>query len=644
MIPESFLQELLSRVDIVELISKYVPLKRAGKSFVACCPFHKEKSPSFNVSQSKQFFHCFGCGASGNAIGFLMKYEDLSFPEAVHKLAEMYGLQVPEDSGEKRRRIQAKNLYDLMQEACDYYRQCLQDNSRATEYLKNRAIGLSTCSRFGLGYSPDSWQALQTVFGQQLYNSPQLDEKNGCGLVIHSENGKTYDRFRGRIMFPIRNRRGQVIGFGARTLHGDEHPKYLNSPETPIYHKSSEIYGLFEGSDSIRERKRVIVVEGYMDVIQLSQAGFGETVAALGTAITSEHIIKLLRMVDTVYFNFDGDPPGQHALARAMTAALPVVSDTQTLRFVVLPPEHDPDSFIKALGVPEYEKELENSLTLSEFLLRNVKEGLDLSSDEGRSQCLARARPLITSMKNAPLLRAQIVDQLAMIGRTTQDELLQRFGLRVATRQALPLPARQQPRWKNRWLTQTSQNAVREIPAPVADKLQIVLSYLLSHPELAMEFSNRIEEFAGSGSLLEQEITEVWRASCAGEEPLTQTQVLLAALSASPHIALYQSLVAREMELNTPIDVARAEISTAFNRIELDKAMEESREIASSSNPDLPRYQALQTRINTLKKQIQTSIQAQDDAFQSQEIRKRELIGAPNVLRKAITVKDPFAS
>lgn len=642
MIPESFLQELLSRVDIVDLIGKYVPLKRAGKSFVACCPFHKEKSPSFNVSQSKQFFHCFGCGASGNAIGFLMKFEDLSFPDAVRKLSEMYGLQVPEDAGAQRRRIKAKNLFDLMQEACDYYRQCLQDNSRAIDYLKNRGIGLATCSRFGLGYSPDSWQALQAVFGQ-LYASPQLDEKDGCGLVIHSENGRVYDRFRGRVMFPIRNRRGQVIGFGARTLNGDEHPKYLNSPETPIYHKGNEIYGLFEGADSIRERKRAIVVEGYMDVIQLSQAGFSEAVAALGTAITSEHIIKLLRMVDTVYFSFDGDPPGQHALARAMTAALPVVSDTQTLRFVVLPPEHDPDSLIKALGAEAYEKELKESLTLSEFLLRNVKDGLDLASDEGRSQCLARAKPLITSMKNAPLLRAQILDQLAMIGRTTQDELLQRFGLRVAPRPAVALPGAGLPRWKNRWQTKAPREAIREKPAPVTDKLQVVLSYLLSHPELAMEFSNRIEEFAGSGSLLEQEITEVWRAACAAEEPLTQTQVLLAALSDSPHIGLYQSLVAREMELNTPVDVARAEISTAFNRIELDKAIEESREIATSSNPDLARYQALQNRINALKKQIQVGIQAQDDAFQSQEIRKRELAGAPNILRKTITVKDPFA-
>ena len=641
MIPESFIQELLSRVDIVELIGKYVPLKRAGKSFMACCPFHKEKSPSFSVSQSKQFFHCFGCGASGNAIGFLMKYEDLTFPEAVRKLAEMYGLQVPEDAGARERRVRAKTLYDLMQEACDYYRQCLQDNSRAVDYLKNRGIGLKTIARFGLGYSPDSWQGLQSIFGQ-MYGSPQLDEQEGCGLVIHSENGRTYDRFRGRVMYPIRNRRGQVIGFGARTLNGDEHPKYLNSPETPIYHKGSEIYGLFEGADAIRERKRAIVVEGYMDVIQLSQAGFTEAVAALGTSITYEHIIKLLRMVDTIYFSFDGDPPGQHALARAMAAALPVVSDTQTLRFVVLPPEHDPDSLIKAEGGEAYEKQLEKSYPLSEFLLRQVKDGLDLATDEGRSQCLARAKPLLASMKNAPLLREQILAQLAMIGRTTQDDLGRRLGLAAPQRPLTPAPAADGPRWKRGWRGQ--EKPVREIPAPIADKLQVVLSYLLSHPELAMEFSGRIEELTGSESELEQEIIEVWRAACAGEEPITQTQVLLAALAESTHLAFYQSLVTREMELNTPIEVARAEIAMAFNRMELDQAINESREIAASPHPDLERYKALLVNIESLKKQIQNGLRAEEEALQSQAIQKKEMAAAPAALRRAIKVKDPIVS
>ena len=371
MIPESFIQELLNRVDIVEMINKVVPLKKTGKNYMACCPFHKEKTPSFSVNPQKQFFKCFGCGAAGSAIGFVMRYEGLTYPEAIRKLADSVGMVVPEEKGAAKREARARTLTDRMQQAADFYVEALKENTRAQDYLKTRGITGETAARFSLGYSPDAWQSLESVFGEH-YKDPEMEETNGCGLVIVNENGRRYDRFRGRIMFPIRNRRGQVIGF-------------------------------------VRTSGRAIVCEGYMDVIQLSQAGFREAVAALGTSITSDHVRKLLKTVDKIYFSFDGDSAGQHALRRAMEAALPAVGDAQEIRFVVLPPEHDPDSLIKALGASAYEDELKKSLTLSQFFVKSVMEGKDPATAEGRSQFLAEAKPLVLLMKNAPLLRARPV-------------------------------------------------------------------------------------------------------------------------------------------------------------------------------------------------------------------------------------------
>lgn len=427
MIPESFIQELLSRIDIVEVINKVSPLKRTGKNFMCCCPFHKEKTPSFSVSQQKQFFKCFGCGASGNVIGFLMRYEGLSYPEAIRKLAESIGMTVPETPRDRETRTRVRSLTDMMKAASDYYSASLKTNTRTIEYLKQRGITGETAARFALGYSPDAWQPLKDVFGDQ-YASKDLEEEGGCGLVIHNGD-KRYDRFRGRLMFPIRNPRGQVIAFGARTLNGDEHPKYLNSPETALYHKSREIYGLYEASASIREKHRAIVCEGYMDVIQLSQAGFTEACAALGTAVTAEHVQKLLRAVDTVYFSFDGDSAGQHALRRALEAALPVVEDDQEIRFVVLPPEHDPDSLIKEKGAQAFEDELQKSLTLTQYFVRTVSQGKDLGTAEGRSQFVAESKPLIVSMRSAPILRKQLVGELAMHARMSPDEIERLCGI-----------------------------------------------------------------------------------------------------------------------------------------------------------------------------------------------------------------------
>ncbi len=612
MIPESFIQELLSRIDIVEVINKVSPLKRTGKNFMCCCPFHKEKTPSFSVSQQKQFFKCFGCGASGNVIGFLMRYEGLSYPEAIRKLAESIGMTVPETPRDRETRTRVRSLTDMMKAASDYYSASLKTNTRTIEYLKQRGITGETAARFALGYSPDAWQPLKDVFGDQ-YASKDLEEEDGCGLVIHNGD-KRYDRFRGRLMFPIRNPRGQVIAFGARTLNGDEHPKYLNSPETALYHKSREIYGLYEASASIREKHRAIVCEGYMDVIQLSQAGFTEACAALGTAVTAEHVQKLLRAVDTVYFSFDGDSAGQHALRRALEAALPVVEDDQEIRFVVLPPEHDPDSLIKEKGAQAFEDELQKSLTLTQYFVRTVSQGKDLGTAEGRSQFVAESKPLIVSMRSAPILRKQLVGELAMHARMSPDEIERLCGI-VSVRK---LPAAN-PATGMHFDARRNRSYGGFTPrkpffgtggepvslAPTSDIRERLLQNLLNYPALAVEFSSRIEEeFVGSEAEAAREILEVWRTVTADEEPLLQSQLILERLQSSRYYAHYCDLVAREMVLQTPENAARVEVELTFDRLELQRIESNLMQATLEAKPDIQRIMGLDTKRKVLKARI----------------------------------------
>lgn len=612
MIPESFIQELLSRIDIVEVINKVSPLKRTGKNFMCCCPFHKEKTPSFSVSQQKQFFKCFGCGASGNVIGFLMRYEGLSYPEAIRKLAESIGMTVPETPRDRETRTRVRSLTDMMKAASDYYSASLKTNTRTIEYLKQRGITGETAARFALGYSPDAWQPLKDVFGDQ-YASKDLEEEDGCGLVIHNGD-KRYDRFRGRLMFPIRNPRGQVIAFGARTLNGDEHPKYLNSPETALYHKSREIYGLYEASASIREKHRAIVCEGYMDVIQLSQAGFTEACAALGTAVTAEHVQKLLRAVDTVYFSFDGDSAGQHALRRALEAALPVVEDDQEIRFVVLPPEHDPDSLIKEKGAQAFEDELQKSLTLTQYFVRTVSQGKDLGTAEGRSQFVAESKPLIVSMRSAPILRKQLVGELAMHARMSPDEIERLCG--IASVRKLPAA---NPATSMHFDARRNRSYGGFTPrkpffgtggepvslAPTSDIRERLLQNLLNYPALALEFSSRIEEeFVGSEAEAAREILEVWRTVTADEEPLLQSQLILERLQSSRYYAHYCDLVAREMVLQTPENAARVEVELTFDRLELQRIESNLMQATLEAKPDIQRIMGLDAKRKVLKARI----------------------------------------
>ncbi|HWS74659.1 MAG TPA: DNA primase, partial [Quisquiliibacterium sp.] len=421
MIPQSFIQELLARVDVVDVVARHVKLRKAGANFLGLCPFHAEKSPSFTVSPGKQFYHCFGCGAHGSAIGFLMEHAGLSYVDAIHELAQSVGLQVPDEPGPGREAPrQDPGLLELMATAAKFYRQRLRDSPRAIEYLKGRGLTGETAARFGIGYAPDGWRNLQAAVAE--YGARTLVE---AGLVIESgaddraaEDGppaaaakKRYDRFRDRIMFPIRNPRGQVIGFGGRVIGAGE-PKYMNSPETPLFSKGRELYGIFEARDALRSENCAIVVEGYMDVVMLAQHGVPNAVATLGTATTPDHVRKLLRLVDRVVFSFDGDAAGRKAAWRALEACLPHAADTKRLEFLFLPAEHDPDSYVRAHGVEGFAGLLRQAMPLSEFMLQELAARVDLAVPEGRATFLALARPLIRALPQAAL-RMQLLHRVA---------------------------------------------------------------------------------------------------------------------------------------------------------------------------------------------------------------------------------------
>ena len=441
MIPPAFLHDLLSRVDIVEVVGRHVQLKKGGANLSGLCPFHAEKSPSFTVSPSKQFYHCFGCGANGDAIRFLTEYSGMSFIDAVKDLAQQAGMSVPEEdlspaereqaASQKQRRI---TLTDVLAKCTENYRKQLKASQRAIHYLKGRGLSGEVAANYGLGYAPEGWRGLASVFPS--YDDPLLEES---GMVIHqpAESGddtdaKRYDRFRDRIMFPIRAVQGDVIGFGGRVLDRGE-PKYLNSPETPVFSKGRELYGLFEGRGAIRQRGYALVVEGYMDVVALAQSGFGNAVATLGTACTAEHVQKLFRFTDSVVFSFDGDAAGRRAAGKALEACLPLATDTRTIRFLFLPAEHDPDSYVRELGAPAFEKCVAQAVPLSRQIGEVASAGLDLTTAEGRAHMLANARPLWAALPDGALKR-QMLGDIASLGRMEAGELRGLWGRGLAPR------------------------------------------------------------------------------------------------------------------------------------------------------------------------------------------------------------------
>ncbi|MEY4267430.1 MAG: hypothetical protein RIS90_1965 [Pseudomonadota bacterium] len=424
-IPQSFIQELLARTDVVDIVGRYVQLKKGGANFMGLCPFHGEKSPSFSVSPAKQFYHCFGCGKNGNAISFLMDHAGMSFVESVTDLAQQYGMQVPDDDTSPQDRVKAaaqrekqNTLTSVLEKAGEAYRKQLKVSPQAVAYLKGRGLSGNVARQFGLGYAPPGWRTLAGVFPH--YEDPLLVES---GMVIlqteEDTDEKRYDRFRDRIMFPIRNIKGECIGFGGRVL-GDEKPKYLNSPETPVFSKGRELYGLFEARPALRDIGYALVTEGYMDVVALAQLGFPNAVATLGTACTPDHIRKLFRFTDTVVFSFDGDGAGRRAARKALEAALPFATDERSVKFLFLPAEHDPDSFIRTLGQDAFARQVSEAMPLSRFLIEAVKDGCDMGSAEGRALLASRAKPLWLQLPDGALKRqllGDIADLVQLAGR-----------------------------------------------------------------------------------------------------------------------------------------------------------------------------------------------------------------------------------
>ncbi|QFI55928.1 DNA primase [Aeromonas simiae] len=395
-IPQSFIDDLLNRTDIVELIDSRVRLKKAGKNYQACCPFHNEKSPSFSVSPDKQFYHCFGCGAHGNAIGFVMAYDGLEFPDAIDELASLHGMTVPrEQSGGGSYGSQpavSKDLFELMAQIARFYESNLKSASQAVEYLKQRGLTGEVVKKFAIGYAPNEWDQVRRRFGAGREQEQQLITG---GMLIQRDNGPgSYDRFRDRIMFPIRDKRGRVIGFGGRVL-GDGTPKYLNSPETPIFHKGRELFGLYEVRQAHKEVRRVLVVEGYMDVVALAQYGIDYAVAALGTATTSDHIHTLFRTTAEVVCCYDGDNAGREAAWRALDNALPHLQDGRELKFVFLPDGEDPDSLVRQIGKSEFEELLDQAQPFAEFMFERLERDAALSGEAGKYEVANKAADLI---------------------------------------------------------------------------------------------------------------------------------------------------------------------------------------------------------------------------------------------------------
>ncbi len=428
MIPQSFIQGLLNRVDIVDVIERHVPLKKAGANYIACCPFHGEKTPSFTVSPTKQFYHCFGCGAHGSAVGFMMEYIGMDFVEAINDLASRVGMQVPvqenkenygvsgfRGSGEDKE-SSSQNLFEVMSTITRFYRDQLKCSERGINYLKKRGLTGETAARFGIGYSPAGWQNLAEIFPD--YESPLLVK---TGMVNENEEKKRYDRFRDRIMFPILNLKGKIVGFGGRVIEKNE-PKYLNSPETSLFEKGQELYNLFAARKAIRDAEKVLVVEGYMDVVVLSQYGIEYAVATLGTATTSRHVQKLLRQTDNIIFCFDGDDAGRKAAWRALENSLAQFVDGKNIGFLFLPDGEDPDSYVQKFGKDSFEELISQALPLSVFLFQGLSEGINLQTSEGRTRLVENAKPLLAQVA-APILSLMLIKRLAELSGINQDEL-----------------------------------------------------------------------------------------------------------------------------------------------------------------------------------------------------------------------------
>jgi DNA primase len=648
LIPQSFIADLLNRVDIVDVVGQHVKLKKAGANFQGLCPFHSEKSPSFSVSPTKQFYHCFGCGAHGSAISFLMEYSGLGYVDAIEDLARSAGLDVPREertANDVARQQQAMALSEVMSAAADWYRQQLKVTPRAVEYLKGRGLTGEIAKRYALGYAPDGWQGLEAVFGAYTNDEVAKTLLEG-GLLIQSEPSsdaqtanlttRRYDRFRDRIMFPIRNPKGQTIGFGGRILDQGE-PKYLNSPETPLFSKGNTLYGLFEARQAIRSQEYVLVCEGYMDVVALAQLGFPNAVATLGTACTANHVRMLLRQTDRIVFSFDGDAAGQRAAQRALEACLPLMSDDKEIRFLFLPTEHDPDSYVRAYGASAFEKVIKEAMSISSFFFKIASQDHELTTPEGRAQTHHAAKPLLLSMPPIAL-RTQILRELAIRTNSTPAELESFCGLTMAaapvqqgsyatTNQRAPNFVQNNSSNRNQgapW--QASKGSAKRVatqsiapPQAPTDLAEQMLRVLIQFPHLGKALDSNKRVLALQASELRStkalELMKDLLAQCdlvelipgengkpatvgAGAFALFQEQ-----LSRSELAPLYEVLRKRVMGSDIEVEGAIADLDGAFKKLELTHLKSEMTEIAqkiagsTATEQDRARYRELGERL-----------------------------------------------
>ena len=638
LIPQSFIADLLNRVDIIDVVGQHVKLKKAGANYQGLCPFHSEKSPSFSVSPTKQFYHCFGCGAHGSAISFLMEYSGLGYVDAIEDLARSAGLDVPREertANDVARQQQAMALSEVMSSAAEWYRQQLKGNTRAVEYLKGRGLTGEIAKRYSLGYAPDGWQGLEAVFGPYTNDDVAKTLVEG-GLMIQGEQAegaplKRYDRFRDRVMFPIRNPKGQTIGFGGRILDQGE-PKYLNSPETPLFSKGNTLYGLFEARQAIRAQEYVLVCEGYMDVVALAQLGFPNAVATLGTACTANHVRMLLRQTDKVVFSFDGDSAGQRAAQRALEACLPLMSDDKEIRFLFLPTEHDPDSYVRAYGAAAFEKVIQEAMSISSFFFKVASEGHDLTTPEGRAHTHHGAKPLLLSMPPIAL-RTQILRELAIRTNTPPAELEAFCGLTVAPVRQTAYASNQTSQQNNQTNYSQSGNrqgapwqafkgsakriATQNIEPPKAptDLAEQMLRVLIQFPHLgkvldshqrSLALKAAEQRSANALALMKDLLSQCDQVELipgengksgtvgAGAFAMFQEQ-----LSRSELASMYEVLRKRVMDSDLDLDGASADLEGSFKKLELMHLKQEMTDIAqkiagsTATDQDKARYREL---------------------------------------------------
>ena len=623
MIPRAFIDEVLNRVDIVTVISQSVTLKKAGANLQGLCPFHQEKSPSFSVSETKQFYHCFGCGAHGSAISFLMEYAGLTFIDAIEELAKSVGLTVPQQVNDAVKVVdhqQTIALTQSMEKIMGWYQEQLKKNQRAINYLKGRGLSGEIAKRFCMGYAPDAWQNLDALFGN-YENEAIAKLLSESGMMIQGEADgamkvKRYDRFRDRIMFPIRNLKGQVIGFGGRILDKGE-PKYLNSPETSLFKKGQTLYGLFEARKYIREKDYVLVCEGYMDVVALAQTGFPNAVATLGTACTDHHVQLLLRHTDRVVFSFDGDSAGKKAAKRAFEASIPLLADDKEIRFLFLPEEHDPDSFIRTYGQEKFELEIKKAQPLSRFFIDVVGEHIDWSTAEGRAQAQNLAKEYFKKMPPIAL-RVQILRDLAKRLGLTQVELEKFYGLPstqevdIVKKEKASDPTFKKMGSKEDWKKKTELRALENLAKqrPVAPTTLVIqmMWILIQFPQLGKNLKQEhqvlLENIAQQRSARAKVVMQHLLSLCQDVKEDTNFAVFQNTLMSSDLASDFEALIKKVFESEFSLEEAKKHLDGALKKLDIEAAKKEMLEITEKINEkrdqpeDLARYRELGIKLS----------------------------------------------